>query len=624
MKHTSSQFAGAHVAAHPAAVADLDVPERPALAANVELSGAMQGTGFQEQQWLIQRDKHFIQVTELLYRVAEQANGARTLEEIAEAVTQSTDWMVSADNVRYLIQTKLLPLGLIAPADGAAVPQRAGQGGSALAFTLRRTVISPRVIDPITNILQCLYVPPVLFFVLACIAFAHWWLYFNQGILSSILDVLATPGLLLVVLGMYVVSGVVHEFGHAAALRYGGGKARGMGVGMYIIYPAFYTDTTDSYRLGRWARVRTDLGGFYFHLMFAVAIIGLYLITGHEFLLLVVLLINLDLIYQLLPFVRFDGYWALADLTGIPDFFSQMGPFLASILPVKGYKGNKLPPLKRWVKVVFAAYIFLTIPVLALLTFLMIRRLPTIVTVIVRSLQMQAEGVVSAVSQVDILGVLASVAQMLLLALPLVGIGYMVYRLAWTPTQALWRWSRPTVQRRIAGSLIATSGIAFLAFLWVPQLSFASRTVPVGIASFAITERHHVDTPVRYQHIPPVGGNHAPIWQNCGFYATPIANEHGVHAMEHGAVWITYRPDLPHDQVAVLEQVAARQPYVLVSPYPDLPAPVVASAWAHQLRLDAARDARLNAFVDAFVLGPEAPERGGPCTGGVGRPQYAE
>ena len=624
MKHTSSQFPGAHVAAHPGAVADLDVPARPTLAANVELSGAMQGTGFQEQPWLIQRDTHFIQVTELLYRVAEHANGARTLEQIAEAVTQSTDWMVTPDHVRYLIQTKLIPLGLIAPADGSAVPQRAGQGGSALAFTLRRTVINPRVIDPITNILQFLYVPPVLFFVLALIAFAHWWLYFNQGILSSILTVLSTPGLLLVVLGMYVVSGVVHEFGHAAALRYGGGKVRGMGVGLYIIYPAFYTDTTDSYRLGRWARVRTDLGGFYFHLMFAVAIIGLYLSTGHEFLLLVVLLINLDLIYQLLPFVRFDGYWALADLTGIPDFFSQMGPFLASILPVKGYKGNKLPPLKRWVKVVFAAYIFLTIPVLALLTLLMLRRLPTIVTVIVRSLQMQAEGVVSAVSQVDILGVLASVAQMLLLALPLVGIGYMVYRLAWTPTKALWRWSKPTVQRRIAGSLIAASGIAFLAFLWVPQLSFASRNVPVGIASFAITERHHVDTPVRYQHIPPVGGNHAPIWQNCGFYATPVANEHGVHAMEHGAVWITYRPDLPQEQVAVLEQVAARQPYVLVSPYPGLPAPVVASAWAHQLRLDAARDARLNAFMDAFVLGPEAPERGGPCTGGVGRPQYAE
>ena len=38
--------------------------------------------------------------------------------------------------------------------------------------------------------------------------------------------------------------------------------------------------------------------------------------------------------YQCRPFVRFDGYWALADLTSIPDFFSQTGAFLKSVLPL--------------------------------------------------------------------------------------------------------------------------------------------------------------------------------------------------------------------------------------------------------------------------------------------------
>ena len=59
----------------------------------------MPGTGFKDRQWLIERDGRFIQVTELLYRVAEQANGTRTLEKIAEKVTESTDWMVDADDV---------------------------------------------------------------------------------------------------------------------------------------------------------------------------------------------------------------------------------------------------------------------------------------------------------------------------------------------------------------------------------------------------------------------------------------------------------------------------------------------------------------------------------------------
>jgi hypothetical protein len=118
-----------------------------------------------------------------------------------------------------------------------------------------------------------------------------------------------------------------------------------------------------------------------------------------------------------------------------------------------------------------------------------------------------------------------------------------------------------------------------------------------------------------------VGGNHAPLWQNCGFYDAPIASENAVHSLEHGAVWITYQPDLAPEQVDLLRRLARRQTYVLVSPYPNLPAPVVASAWGHQLGLNSADDPRLNQFVRAFRLGPQAPEREGPCTGGAGAPR---
>ena len=90
-----------------------------------------------------------------------------------------------------------------------------------------------------------------------------------------------------------------------------------MGVGIYLVYPAFYTDVSDNYRLGRWGRVRTDLGGFYFNLIFVLGVMALYVATGYEFLLLIVMLINFEIIHQLLPFVRLDGYWVLADITGM-------------------------------------------------------------------------------------------------------------------------------------------------------------------------------------------------------------------------------------------------------------------------------------------------------------------
>ena len=157
-------------------------------------------------------------------------------------------------------------------------------------------------------------------------------------------------------------------------------------------------------------------------------------------------------------------------------------------------------------------------------------------------------------------------------------------------------------------------------FLWDPDLPFGSEPVPAGVQHFAVAERAHVEGPVSYPQTPPVGGNHAPIWQNCGVYDTPIPNESAVHSLEHGAVWITYQPDLPEEQVDALRQLAQRQPYVLVSPFPGLPAPIVASAWGYQVDLDASDDPRLAEFVRAFRLGSQAPERGNPCLGGVGAP----
>ncbi|MBA3414123.1 MAG: DUF3105 domain-containing protein [Chloroflexia bacterium] len=140
---------------------------------------------------------------------------------------------------------------------------------------------------------------------------------------------------------------------------------------------------------------------------------------------------------------------------------------------------------------------------------------------------------------------------------------------------------------------------------------------PVGVESFPDPGAGHVDGPVAYAQTPPVGGEHSPVWQNCGYYAAPVASEAGVHSLEHGAVWITYQPDLPAEQVETLRGLAEDQSFILVSPFPDLPAPVVASSWGEQVRLDSADDQRLAQFVRVYRLGPRTPELGAACTGGT-------
>ena len=173
-------------------------------------------------------------------------------------------------------------------------------------------------------------------------------------------------------------------------------------------------------------------------------------------------------------------------------------------------------------------------------------------------------------------------------------------------------------QRRIW--VLAGVGIALLV---VVLLLFRSQSAVVdveGVMTFDNLPRAHQEGQLTYPQTPPVGGNHNPVWQNCGIYDQPIQNENGVHSLEHGAVWITYQPDLPAQDIEQLRSLVRGRPYTLLSPYPGLPAPVVASAWGVQLKVDSASDSRLAQFIAKYAQGPQTPEPGAPCTGGVGTP----
>ncbi len=148
-----------------------------------------------------------------------------------------------------------------------------------------------------------------------------------------------------------------------------------------------------------------------------------------------------------------------------------------------------------------------------------------------------------------------------------------------------------------------------------------------GVVFFAEQSQDHRDGEIEYEHDVPPGGAHSDAWQNCGIYNEPLATEPVMHSLEHGAVWIAYRPDdLTAEQVEMLRTVirgelqAGVEPLVLLSPQPDLASPIVATAWQVQLHLDSPDDERLLLFLKKYQNGPYTPEPGAPCTGGIGEP----
>lgn len=168
----------------------------------------------------------------------------------------------------------------------------------------------------------------------------------------------------------------------------------------------------------------------------------------------------------------------------------------------------------------------------------------------------------------------------------------------------------------LGASLLIVVGAAFLILNNGSQPAASIE----GVVTFSGLKQGHEEGPLTYPQTPPAGGIHNPAWQNCGIYDQTIPNEQAVHSLEHGAAWITYQPDLPAEEVEQLRALVRSRDFALLSPYPDLPASVVASAWGVQLKVDSAADPQLAAFLTRYMQGPQTPELGAPCSSGVGTP----
>ena len=178
--------------------------------------------------------------------------------------------------------------------------------------------------------------------------------------------------------------------------------------------------------------------------------------------------------------------------------------------------------------------------------------------------------------------------------------------------------SSPNRTYIIVGAVIVAFVAGFIALVVIDSRQQAGSSPPGEVETYDVGPAgEHTEADVNYEQTPPVGGEHNPVWQNEGFYDAPVRDENVVHTMEHGAVWITYSPDLPQDQKDQIRELVEGQTCMVASPHPDLPSPVVASAWGKQLTLESANSPDLGRFVRAFRQGPDTPEPGATCAGGT-------
>jgi putative peptide zinc metalloprotease protein len=436
------------------------------LALGVELIGEFKNSGCTPPPFLVRRpDGQVIQMSRLLYLVATLINGIRSAATIAELASADLGRSLSADQVRYIITAKLLPLGLIA---GPGAPVAPPTASPLLALRARSTLLPETGANVVAALLRPLFRWPAVLAVVVSVAAVDWWLLATHQLAVGLDQLLRDPATLLIVFALSVASAAFHECGHATACRYGGARPGKIGAGIYLVWPSFFTNVTDSYRLSRAARLRTDLGGLYFNLIFILGMAVLYEGTRAQILLLVIAVTHLEMLQQLLPFVRFDGYFILSDIVGVPDLFARVTPILRSIR-ANGRTDPRVAGLRRGARIAVTSWVLCVVPLLTVTIGYLLICLPQINRALWRATVQQARLAGAAIgahhysiATLDAIGVA-------LAALSVAGSLYIVIGLTRRAVIIGLRWSADRPVRRLAVAVIAAVIAASLATLWASQ-----------------------------------------------------------------------------------------------------------------------------------------------------------
>lgn len=322
-------------------------------------------------------------VSQMLYMLLTSMTGTRDQSHLVEEMSNRSDRQFTPEGITYLIEHKLKPLGLIQgeQAGHPAVPL--------LSLAARRAVLPKSVVVSVARALSVLFRPALLWVLVAGAVTSTVWLVVTAGLGPGILELLASPGVLVAVLGLTLLSNLFHELGHAAAGTYGGATPGTLGVGIYLVWPAFYTDLTDSYRLSRLGRIRTDLGGIYFNLIFVLLLSALFAITNAGVFLAAIGLQYLLIVQQFIPFLRLDGYYLLTDLSGVPDLFA----FRKSARRLFGGHPAEYSSLRPGVQLFVTYWTLLSVGALSLFALWFVWSLPSAVGTVGRTLRLHAEKV---------------------------------------------------------------------------------------------------------------------------------------------------------------------------------------------------------------------------------------
>ena len=307
-------------------------------------------------------DGRYLRLSRSAFHLLEMMEAGTPEEEVAECFGRGSARSVTCEEVRAAYERLM---ERVRELDKEVDP-------SPLGLRFARPVIPAETVRRISAPLTGAFSWPAAFALLAVVAFGTGLYVEDLRTLNvSTLLPFFWPGY-----ALFWLSLVAHELGHASACARFGARPADIGVGVWFIYPALYSDVTDAWRLTRWERVAVDIGGIYFQAVVGAVYVIAFQLTGWRALEAAGMFIAANCLFSLNPLFKFDGYWIISDALGVTNLKSDARRLVAVLWAwLRGRESTGV----RWSRWVAVAILFFGALAAAAWGYFMVRVVPSIV-----------------------------------------------------------------------------------------------------------------------------------------------------------------------------------------------------------------------------------------------------
>lgn len=276
-------------------------------------------SAIKENTYIIVNENRQWTISQLIYDIILLLDGNHTIDEILAKLQQQYGNRLSETNLQYIINEMFIKNGLIC---GYEIDPSKANSNKNKNLWAKKSIIHSKVINRI-RIFTALFHPKyfkglfMMFFLLQIGIVIY--LLLNINLFS--LNIYSTMGFHDYV-GMVILifsATFLHELGHASATMANGLISGDIGIGIYFIMPVLYTDVSQIWKLDKKDRVKVDIGGLYFNMIFNVLLFIIFLVFRDIRFLFILFLFTGQILMTLNPFLKMDGYWCFADIIGIPN-----------------------------------------------------------------------------------------------------------------------------------------------------------------------------------------------------------------------------------------------------------------------------------------------------------------